>query len=252
VLLYEPEPTPYDLRWRMFGVDVRVHPLFWLVSAVLGWNHYTHPILGGNGLLDLGLWVVCVFVSILLHELGHVFMGRRFGSDGHIVLYSMGGLAIGSSGVPLRWQRIAVFAAGPGIQLLLWAALWLLTSRPASPIRLEPLTPMWLLVIMLLTINLWWALLNLLPVWPLDGGQICREVCVAISPRRGVVISLWISLVVSAVIALNSLLAANDQPHIPYLTGGWFTVIMFALFAVSSYQALEEERKQERFWDDWS
>jgi Zn-dependent protease len=251
MLLYEPEPTPYDLRWRMFGVSVRVHPFFWLVSVVLGWDFFKHPSLPGNGLLDLGLWVLCVFLSILLHEFGHILMGRQFGSHGHIVLYSMGGLAIGSSHVERRWQRIAVSAAGPGIQLLLWGALWLLFARPEAPVPLERGTPLKLLVGMLLYVNLWWALFNLLPVWPLDGGQICREVCVAFSRSRGVVISLWISLVVSAVIAVNSVLAANDQWHLPYLAGSWFTAILFALFAVSSYQALEEEKKRDRFWDDW-
>src|SRR5207302_5403914 len=58
------------------------------------------------------IWIACTFVSILIHELGHVFMGRLFGSHGHIVLYSFGGLAIGSSALRSRWQRIAVYFAG--------------------------------------------------------------------------------------------------------------------------------------------
>src|SRR5262249_7190 len=69
------QPTQFDLHWRMFGIDVRVHPLFWLFSAVLGWG-FT-----GGRLDSLVVWVVVVFVSVLVHELGHVLTGRIFGSS---------------------------------------------------------------------------------------------------------------------------------------------------------------------------
>ena len=38
MLFMEPNETPYDLRWRMLGTDVRVHPMFWLVSVIMGAN----------------------------------------------------------------------------------------------------------------------------------------------------------------------------------------------------------------------
>src|SRR3954451_7375602 len=98
-MFFEPERTAYDLRFRMLGTEVRVHPLFWLVSFFMGAN------LSKLGFGYVVLWVGCVFVSILLHELGHVLVGRLFGSEGHIVLYSLGGLAVGSNRLPSRWQR---------------------------------------------------------------------------------------------------------------------------------------------------
>ena len=91
MLFMEPSQTPYDLRWRMFGVPVRVHPRFWLVSVIMGWNT-VH-----EGFQYLLIWVACSFASILIHEFGHVAMGQIFGSRGHIVLYGFGGLAIGSN-----------------------------------------------------------------------------------------------------------------------------------------------------------
>src|SRR5579883_1758335 len=115
VFLLEPERTQFDLRWRMLGTDIRVHPMFWLVSAILGWT---------TDLSVLALWVGCVFVSILLHEFGHVFAGRLFGAEGHIVLYSFGGLAVGSSNLASRWQRIVAYFAGPFVQLVLFAVLY--------------------------------------------------------------------------------------------------------------------------------
>ena len=39
MLLLEPGRTPYDLNWRMFGTSVRIHPMFWLVGAMMGFGH---------------------------------------------------------------------------------------------------------------------------------------------------------------------------------------------------------------------
>ena len=118
--MFEPNATSFDVRFRIFGIHVRVHPLFWLFSAILGWP---------SGLARneqrllvpfVLIWIGCVFVSILIHELGHVLMGRLFGSDGYIVLYSFGGVAVGSNDLRRRWQRILVTLAGPLVQLLLF------------------------------------------------------------------------------------------------------------------------------------
>src|SRR5438067_385273 len=108
-------------RTSMFGIDVRVQPFFWLVALVMGWPlmHYD------DGMQRLLLWVAVFFVSILIHELGHVCMGRFFGTNGSILLYGLGGLAIGSSNLPQRWQRIAVYFAGPLAGFLLVAMLLL-------------------------------------------------------------------------------------------------------------------------------
>ena len=70
----EPTPTPLDLRWHLFGILVRVHPMFWLVSVIMGWNSLI------IGFEYLFIWIACMFVSILIHELGHVWMGQVFGA----------------------------------------------------------------------------------------------------------------------------------------------------------------------------
>lgn len=271
-MFFEPNETSYDLRWRMFGTPVRVHPLFWLMAVILG---YDGTIRMGAGFVLA--WVVCVFVSVLLHEFGHVWMGRLFGSHGHIVLYSFGGLAIGSNNVRERWQRILVLFAGPGIQLLLLGLIWLGKDWIADvlPRRL------WLTAaeiwFMLFQINLFWPLLNLLPIWPLDGGQITRETCEGLVPDRGISISLGISMVVSGVLAVHEFMASRGQPLIrlpseqgavwlislcrgeiraPFSllsSGSMFMALFFALFCVSSYTALRAENER-RQWDHehWS
>jgi Zn-dependent protease len=254
----EPAETPYDLRWRMFNIPVRVHPMFWIFTAALGWSATE------RGMQYLLLWIAAVFVSILVHELGHVFMGRLFGSDGHIVLYSFGGLAVGSSNVRGWWQRVAVYFAGPGAGFLLAALLWLGTPYLATN---EPAA--WFLTEMFY-INVFWGLLNLLPIWPLDGGQISREVCGRVIPWKGVAVSLGISAVVAGVLALLKsglfLQQANTReavlriavslPH--WLMGPWlylirdnmFMAIFFAILAVGSIQTYQAEMQRQRWKEE--
>jgi stage IV sporulation protein FB len=249
-VFFEPNETAYDLRWRMFGTPVRVHPLFWLIALILGYDATIHA-----GIGFVLAWVGCVFVSILLHEFGHVWMGRLFGSHGHIVLYSFGGLAIGSNRLDRRWQRILVLLAGPGIQLVLWGVL-AVNFKPivlaVSPDRREAVA---FVLEMLLQINLLWPILNLLPIWPLDGGQITREVCQGIMPQRGTAFSLGISMVVSGVLAAHALMSSRGHPLLPYVPAfGMFTAILFAMLCLSSYGALQAENERRRDWhqDEWT
>ncbi len=223
---------------------MRVHPMFWVVSAFLGWNVVSE----NNGLRLLLIWILCVFFSILLHELGHVFVGRFFGSRGHIVLYSFGGLAIGSKALANRWQRIAVSLAGPLIQLALWGVLYaaLLYDPDLLLIQFRPAQRA---VLFLLFINLYWPLLNLLPIWPLDGGQITRELFEWRAPFNGARASLWLSLITAGVLAVNSLLAANDRPSIPYLPAGdMYTALLFGMLALNNYFELQQTPRSPGGW----
>jgi Zn-dependent protease len=275
VLLYEPESTPMDLRFRVFGTDVRVHPFFWLMSAVLGFQaSINHPVLAGNGMADLALWIACLFFSILLHELGHVWMGRLFGSEGCILLYGMGGLAVGSNNLSARGQRILVSFAGPLIQLVLWAVLvgiiWatcippdvdrsrvlgLIIEAPRAVMKLLiPGNPaVALLLGDLLVINFLWPVFNLFPIWPLDGGMITRELCTGMSESRGLIVSLWISLIVAATFAMNALVVEYQKKgFVPYFDsiGGWPMAILFAYLAAGSFQAIQIVNSQRRSYDD--
>src|SRR4051794_48153 len=221
-MLSSPGTTPYDLRFGLFGTPVRVHPLFWLVTALLGSD------LIALGLLPFALWVVCAFVSIVLHEYGHVLAGRVFGAYGTIWLYGFGGLAIGARDLPRTWQRVIVSLAGPGIQLGLFAVLHAIKiGRPELLLNL----PDWgrQAFVFLYVINLYWPLFNLLPVWPLDGGMVTRDLATHVSPRHGLRFSLGLSGAVAAAIAVNSLLASRGRGFLPdwVPAGGMFTVLMF-------------------------
>jgi Zn-dependent protease len=256
MMLSAPQPTPFDLRFRLFGTHVTVHPFFWVMALVFGWNaHSNRSLVGDNGMVALGLWVVCVFVSILLHEFGHVWMGRYFHADPYIVLHALGGLAIGASALYDWWKRLLVYIAGPAIQLALWGALLGLNRAGLLEWAVESSVLRFVLGQMM-WINLVWPLFNLLPIWPLDGGQITREVCVRVADQRGLVVSIWISLVVSATLAVNAVMGTRGameqgmRPFIPYAPTGTFSILFFAVFAFESWQALQAERSRQSFIDD--
>lgn len=250
MILMRPNDTPYDLHMVLFGTHVRIHPLFWLMGVILGWNLAT-----GAGLGYLALWIFWVFISILLHEFGHVWMGQLFGRHGHIVLYGMGGLAIGIY-LDRRWQRVLVFFAGPLAQLLLFGVVILAKEiiAPQLAPRLNRSTTEKMVVAsleFLWFINLYWPILNLMPIWPLDGGQIANEFCTWLSPRKGRRIALGISIALAGLIAVNALASEHrDQALIPYLPQGLYAALLFGLLALGSYQALQAE--EEPPWKQWN
>jgi Zn-dependent protease len=249
VFLAEPHRTQFDLHFEIFGTHVRVHPLFWLVALIMG-------LMGGEGAGNVAvailIWVATVFVSILIHEMGHVFAMRRFGERARVVLYSFGGLAIpdaspysfGYGGGRSPKEQIIISAAGPAAGFLLAGIVVGLTYALKGQVYLLMIGGFFpfpiaigieneylaLLVNDLLWVNIFWGLMNLLPVYPLDGGQISREVFVVNSPRDGIRQSLWLSVFVGAGAAVASLV----------LLGSIFMALMFGSLAFSSFQILQQ------------
>ncbi len=175
-------------RFNLFGFPITVEPLFWLSCLLLGGGLNTR---GREGVILLLIWTVVVLVSITVHELGHALAGRRYGAQPEIKLHGMGGVAIMHSGHFTRPQSILVSAAGPLASLALGGLVWLIDrAYPAHSyyaIRM---------VKDLLWVNFFWTAVNLLPILPLDGGQIVRDL---LGPRR-IQISIWLG-VVCAVLA---------------------------------------------------
>lgn len=251
-MLVEPERTAYDLRFRFLRFPVRVHPLFWLGAALLGAD------LLNIGLHILAIWIAVVFVSILVHELGHALAFRMFGSHADIILYVFGGLAVPWSPVSGRGRRILVSLAGPFAGFVLCALVYA-SNKAFGWGDLANGRSVAYLYLALIWVNLYWGIMNLLPVFPLDGGQVSREVCGKFWGPRGKRISLKISLGFAALVAVYSLVCAIDLRadrvlirELPswFPIGSFWTAILFAVLAVQSYQLLRQEDWTESHWDD--
>lgn len=281
-----PPRSDYDWNFRLGDVPVRVHWYFWITPVAFSLGNLNQPFV--DILTNLAIWIAVLLVSLLVHEMGHVLMGRRYGADGHIVLTGLCGLAIGSSDLPERRQRIAVSLAGPGagflfaalivVILFIWngdLALTYLANlvgiqrfvQESTPI---PPRPVSFAIVNLLFFNIIWGLVNLLPVWPLDGGKVSRELCQQYRERDGVRLSLQISLGVSvcvAVLGLVSYVAKFSVIPFLQLDQSLLPTFFFGVFAYMSYQmlqmlkhmgpggeAFEEEEQSRAPWEqdaDW-
>lgn len=219
------QTTPYDLRFSLFGIPVRVLPWFWLMAALLGRST------AEAGVPALALWVFAVFLSILVHEFGHALSAVAFGYPPTVVLYHFGGMALYSPGRDYTlWRSILITAAGPlsGLALAAICMAVIVVGTLADVLIPEGLA---FFLNTMFGINLFWSILNLLPVLPLDGGQICRDVLRLITPRNGLRIALVVSLVVGALVAAAGVAFKE-----------YYLAILFGVMAISSLQQLQERR----------
>jgi Zn-dependent protease len=223
------QPTPYDLRFQIAGIPVNVTPMFWVVSALLGLRGVEYY--GAPGLF---VWVVAVFGSILLHELGHAIAFRYYGYQPHVILYQFGGIAqsYGRSRYQNWTEDLVISLAGPGIQLLFYGVIWLFSWQLlARGIYPAPGSPASLLLADLRWINLGWALINLLPVLPLDGGRVAETLLIRFRRFDGAEWALQLSIATAIAAALFFAVS-------PY-TKGSFAWILFAVLAFSNFQNLQ-------------
>ena len=152
------------LRFALGPIPVQVDWWFWLAAVLLGGGAQAHD---PDDWARVAIWVAVVFVSILVHELGHAAAGRTFGAGALIRLHGFGGVTLLPGARFSRGQSLLVSAAGPGAGLAL-GLLVLVIGRGVSG---GP--PMLRLAISdALYVNFVWTLINLLPIQPLDGGQI--------------------------------------------------------------------------------
>jgi Zn-dependent protease len=250
--VFEPNPTPFDLRFRLFRTPIRVHPGYWLLMLLLGWQTFER-----DGIGFFFLLVGCVFVSILFHEFGHITMGRFCGRCGHIILYSFGGLAVSEAPAAQRWQRIGISLAGPAAGFLLYALVLLAQDYLISQIPQQFLiqNPTLVQVIvkgtaMLLTINLVWNVLNLVPIMPLDGGHVSMEILSVASPANGLRLSLYLSIFLSLLAAGYCLFAWSQKIDLPFRLHPGLTALMVFMLAFDCFWMLLENNKRRREEED--
>lgn len=240
MILAEPPPSQGDLHFSLLGFPVRIHPMFWL-SAILLSNLQMKPIF-------VILWVVAMIVCILLHELGHAVVMQAYGYRPSIVLYSFGGLAIphpGRNGVrrPGPWGDMLIAFAGPASGFLL-AAVLALGLHYLGGYRVAIFEPTWrdvvpqvtvpnhfldVFIYFVLQISVMWGLLNLLPIYPLDGGQIVQQIFVMTHPQDAIRQSLILSVIVGGMMAV----IAFVQWH------SFFLPVLFLWLTYSNYTALQ-------------
>jgi Zn-dependent protease len=196
-----------------------------------------------------------LFLLLMIHELGHTFAFRYFGQESSIVLYWMGGLAVPNHAswnsrrarIDSPNNQIIISGAGPAAGLVVGGIMVLLVYAIGGNVNwsFDGVFPIASVVapnakssfnnpaLMLffeagIYLATFWNILNLLPIWPLDGGQISRALFLKSRSPNGIPQSLMLSCGTAVVIAVWSIQRG----------GVGFTTIFFGLLAFESYNML--------------
>jgi Zn-dependent protease len=218
--------SPLDVHLRLFAFPLRVHWTFWLAALLLS-SGLKEP------LLVLAAALVMV-VSIVVHEMGHAFAARHYQKRvDEIILYALGGLCVHEGGWLEPWKNIRIALAGPLAGFMLagvFAALFFTIGGNSPPI-----------VQIILYEGLWFNVavnaINLLPIFPLDGGQIFREYTQWKLPDRDDVFVFRVSFI-TALAAIGLSLAGAGFLHLSPLG-----ILVFAGLAFNSWYLLHQMKQ---------
>ncbi len=168
------------MRWswnvgRLFGIEITIHATFWLL---VGWFALGAWIQERSvaAVVASGGFILALFACVLLHELGHALMARRFGIPTRdITLLPIGGVARLERMPSEPRQELWVSLAGPAVNVviagLIFAGLWLGRSLPSLETAGVMQGSFWG---RLMLVNVLLVAFNLLPAFPMDGGRVLR------------------------------------------------------------------------------
>lgn len=201
--------APSRPQFTIAGVPVRLELTFFLIVGLLG-------VAVAPTFALLAAWISVATLSILLHEMGHALAYKAFGHPSHVVLMGFGGVTTGPRLSPGR--SIVVSLAGPLSGILLLGLPALALSRLDVVERAEPR----LVLFYFVWVNLVWAFVNLLPVLPLDGGNVVQSFLQLVTGRDAERPTRVLSIVVAGAATLFALLNG-------YLFGALFGGFVVAL-----------------------
>ena len=166
------------MRWsltigRFGGTAVKIHVTFLLLLAWIGFSAWQQG--GPASARDSLVFIILLFVCVVLHEFGHILVARRYGIQApEVTLLPIGGVASLQSMPEKPSQEFAIAIAGPAVNFVIAIVLLLLVGsfNSADLARLDD--PRVSLVARLADANLFLAVFNLIPAFPMDGGRVLR------------------------------------------------------------------------------
>ena len=156
---------------RFGGTAVKIHITFVLFLAWIAFSAWANE--GVEAALDSTVFIVLLFLCVILHEFGHILAARRYGiRSPQVTLLPIGGVASMPRLPSDPRQELVVALAGPAVNLIIAAALVaaLGSLRPLDFEQIE--NPHLSLIGRLAAANLFLAVFNLIPAFPMDGGRV--------------------------------------------------------------------------------
>jgi Zn-dependent protease len=159
---------------RLFGIDVFVHVTFLVLLVWVALSDLLREETALAALTGVG-FTVAVFAIIVLHELGHALVARRFGiATRDITLLPIGGIARLERFPEKPRQELLVALAGPAVNVVLAVALAAALLASGQSLVWSETEGLASFVVRLFWVNLVIAGFNLLPAFPMDGGRVLR------------------------------------------------------------------------------
>ncbi len=160
---------------RLAGIDLYMHVTFLLLVGWVAFLYWRQGQSIGAALIGV-TFILTVFLCVILHELGHALTARRYGiKTRDIILLPIGGVARLERLPTQPLQELWVALAGPAVNIVIAAGLFLFLKLTAS---FEPLQTMTLttgpFLERIMAVNVFLVAFNMIPAFPMDGGRVLR------------------------------------------------------------------------------
>ena len=251
--------SSFNIKFKLFGVPIVILPGFWILCIIFSPFMSMHNPDERPWLFGAAGWVLALLVSFLAHELGHALTARRYFGVAPEIALGIGRAPSGASvfggvttwrttptGRATRLKRALVSGAGPWTAIAA-AILGLLVMLPTGtkfivnfefgflpvvyPValisRISGTGALDLFIgyfsLGFFWINIFWSVVNLLPIYPLDGGQIMLSLTKgAAGARRALYVSTACAILVGGLFMTQ---------------GSWFAGLFFLYMGFVNYQA---------------
>jgi hypothetical protein len=191
-------------------IPITIFPAFWFFALLIAF------FLAGGNLIQMVIWVGVIFVSVLFHEFGHALTALLFGRNPRIELVAMGGLTYHDGEKLPFWKQFFITLNGPLFGFIIVVITYFLKDFSGHA---------GLLMTQIYYVNIIWTVVNLLPILPLDGGQLVRLGMEKVFHFKGLRYTLLTSAVLSLLFSLVLFITQN------FLAGAVFFLFAFENFS---------------------
>ena len=201
-------------------IPIAIYPSFWVLAALIA------LVLGQGDFLKIAIWILVIFISVLFHEFGHALTALLFGRNPRIELVAMGGLTYHDGDKLPFWKQFFITLNGPVFGFIIVIGVFLLKDIPSLSTGYAGQ-----FLEQILLVNIFWTVVNLIPILPLDGGQLLRLVLEKFFAFKGLRYTfLW-----SALLSLGLCLVL-------FLTQNYLAGALFFLFAFENFDNFRKSR----------
>lgn len=208
-------------------IPISIHPLFWLIAFFIGWM-WTSSLAGAM------LCVVVILGSVIFHEYGHALTAMAFGQKTRIELAAFGGFTYREGRKLKLWEEFLVVLNGPVMGFLLFLIAYFIFKN--VPIKNQLLS---FALKFTFIANLFWTVVNLVPVLPLDGGHLMSIILESIFGFKGVKMAIIVGLVIAVSISIFFFIIGM------FLVGALFLILTFESFRSLRYYKIFNEKDRD-------